>query len=92
MGAYINPTDMTKERWLYENAESLNYVPAFDEQEGKLPVCLMQNTGFTAAAIAFSASEVEAFNALNDHRPKNWFFAKIEDLHKVSPELKRYME
>lgn len=94
MGAYINPSDTTKEQWLSENAERLDYIPAFNEREGMLPVCLILNKsmGFSAAAIGFSESEIERFMKVGDTRPKIWFFANVVDLFTVSLELKGLIE
>jgi hypothetical protein len=56
MGIYINPTNMTKEAWLFENGVRL---PAgaprkFHSTANYLPVCLVDNGLFTAAGIVFS--------------------------------------
>ena len=86
MGYYINPPDRSKEDWLKENAKQLP-VAAIDSiesvGEGNLPVCLIDNGPFTAAAIAYSNKELEYFNQ-PDSRRKIWFSAPIEGLEKVS--------
>lgn len=87
MGAYINPSDKTKEVWLTENATEIpnGSTITFDGlPEGQLPVCLVDNGLFTAAGIAFSPRELEAFTGPDDDRPKRFYLAKIDDLLKVS--------
>ncbi len=92
MGAYINPKDMTKERWLDEFAEKRLPSPNFEATpDGYLPVVLVDNGIFTAAGIAYSPDELAVFNT-PDGREKEWFIAKIDDLHTVSPELGSYLK
>lgn len=93
MGAYINPSGKTKEAWLAENATEVpnGATLSFDSlPEGQLPVCLIDNGFFTAAGIAFSPRELEAFTGPDDDRPKKFYLAKIDDLLKVS-DLGRYL-
>ena len=78
MGCYVNPRNMSKEAWL-ECHGDLTEGPC-EITETHLPVCLVQNRGFTAAGVAFSADEVEAFSS-PDPRTKIWY--------KVSRELLR---
>ncbi len=78
MGYYINPETGTKEEWLAANARrielSLIKNWRFDiEQE--LPICLVDNGIFTAAGIAYSSSEIEAFMETGKIRPTQWFAA-----------------
>lgn len=91
MGAYINPPNMEKEQWLAENATEVPFLD-WDLPEGYLPVVLVDNGPFTAAGIAFSKRELEAFTDKRDFRPKRFFIAPINKLHEVSRELKGYME
>jgi len=88
MGAYINPPDMSKERWLEENAIELSGVPrqyrwTAEDESKSYSVCLVDNVGFSAAGIAFDRRELDDF-AHPDGRPKRWFVAKEKDLVKVS--------
>lgn len=87
MGCYVNPSDMTKESWLEKNANELHGGPPQWSRvlEGNLPVCLVHNGAFTAAAIAYSERELQDFSDPQDRRPKRWFVAPIEALRKVSP-------
>ena len=91
MGAYVNPPDGKKGKWLDENADRLVKPPAkYDEVPGSLPVCLVDNGPFTAAAICFDQGELDEFNSPGDRRPREWFMAKVEDLMPVS-DLKQYL-
>ena len=91
MGYYVNPRDgRSKEQWLAENTatnmsrrapSSINAGP-----EGTLPVCLVDNMMFTAAAICYSQRELEDF-ARDDGREKAWCFVPIAKLIEVEPSV-----
>lgn len=89
MGCYINPENMMKETWLSMNSEmvSRDEVKKFDyiEDKERLPICLVSNPGFTAAAVLYSEHEREAFLDPLDNRFKVFYLCKIEDLKEVSP-------
>lgn len=81
MGAYINGP-WTKESWLSEHAKKVDDEDLDFEAElkaGRMLVCLVQNPGFSAAAIAFSRDELEVFKQ-PDGREKSWFSAPIDEL------------
>jgi hypothetical protein len=85
MGIYINPRDMSKEQWLMEHARSLESPPQHYLSGDDIAVCLVVNTGFTAAAVAFSQKELEVFrDTPNDRRPKFWFYAPIVKVAEVT--------
>lgn len=92
MGCYVNPQTGTKEEWLAENAQEMSGPPhwgqGFDPKE-QLPVCLVDNGPFTAAAVAYCERELEDFNLPTDHRPKRWFMAPVKELNYVSDLLRR---
>lgn len=91
MGCYVNPPDKSKESWLEENAMELPTLPsANDITPETIPVCLVDNGPFTAAAVAYCESELAVFQNPADTRPKRWFLADVEDLKAVSP-LAEYM-
>ncbi len=91
MGYYINPPDMSKERWLnkfanfvgpiYESGE----VPKWEDitKDDILPVVLVDNGMFTAAGVAYSEQEYKAFTDPGDKRPRELYTAKVDDLLKV---------
>lgn len=84
MGAYVNPPRAiapTKEAWLNEHGLVTN-DPKITETE--LPVCLVDNGAFTAAGIAYSESELRAFQLPQHTRRKVWYQVKRELLYAVS--------
>lgn len=98
MGLYINPIGQTKEEWLGEHGARAVPVPdmfeAGQEMEPKhYPVCLIQNSLFTAAGICFSQREYEEFR-IEDGRRKIWFMVNEDDLDAVAglrDHLKSYL-
>lgn len=86
MGYYINPRDMSKEDFLYQNGHVIHTHHINDVLSGKLfdglclPVCLVNNGAFTAAAIAYDKAEATAFQGKEDVRPKTWFAVPKEQL------------
>lgn len=73
MGYYINPETETKEAWLKThgllliNSSEWKEIPV----EVTLPVCLVDNGGFTAAAISFLENELNYFRLSVDSRSKS---------------------
>lgn len=77
MGWYINPTTgQTKEEYLAEHGRRVSereFVAFSDFECGsELPVCLVNNGFFTAAAVGYNDRDVSAF-AQPDGRPKSYF-------------------
>lgn len=78
---------MSKEKWLELHGKSVQHNPLFavtreyDDVRNKnlIPVCLVDNGPFTAAAVIFSKQEAMAF-AASDGRPKKWFLVPITAL------------
>ena len=84
MGYYIDPMDMSKEEWLAKNGIKMHLA----ELKGSdlfdtLPVCLVNNGAFTAAAVCFSAEEFKDFSNPKDMRDKQWFIVPIPQLLEV---------
>jgi hypothetical protein len=98
MGCYVNPKESTKEAWLGANAKKCGVIadgvaniPVYSSfPKGTMPVVLVDNGPFRAAAVAFCEDEYKEFIHLDDHRPRIIFEAKVDDLLKVS-DLKNYM-
>ncbi len=87
MGYYVNPQEGTKESFLKEKGIEVPANFQFGETpKGMLPVILVKNPGFTAAAIAYSEREFAAFTDPKDHRPKMIFLVLLEDLLPVTDE------
>ena len=91
MGCCVNPSDQSKEAWLFAHGELVDQPKAFDTvPEGMLPVCLVDNGIFSAAAVAFDADEFKSFTDKTDRRPKLWYQVETDALFEVSP-LERYL-
>lgn len=93
MGYYINPVNMTKERWLQKNGVYVGTLPPEEVPVGYVPVCWVSNGAFTASAVAYRKEELLEFNRSDDNRPKSWFLVKIdEELYKVCQECRGMIE
>ena len=94
MGAYINPENETKEIFLAREGKPINLEQAREHNDFKdvLLVILIQNPGFSAAAIAFSEREKREFLYPNDVRPRMYFVVDTDKLMKVSIELPHYLK
>lgn len=76
MGFYINPKTETKEAFLSRTSPmTREQALAFDgyKTSTHLPVVLVGNPAFTAAAVAFSKTEMRVFTDPMDRRPKIFF-------------------
>jgi hypothetical protein len=84
MGWYINPKDMSKEEWLQKHMFFAQHHPPknhYDAEDDLVVVCLVNNPGFSAAAICVSQHVLESFQVdPDDMRPKLWMHVKREDL------------
>jgi len=95
MGCYVNPSTETKESWLEAHGLSIGDIalaPAWsaiptpvhaNDTASMLPVILVDNGGFTAAAVCYSEREYREFLA-NDGRPKRVYIADVQSLKTVS--------
>lgn len=79
MGSYINPPHVSKEQFLEAHGIEITQdeAAAFDFGNGDkvLPVVLVDNGPFTAAAIAYSPGELAEFTK-PDRRPRKWFLVE----------------
>lgn len=83
LGIYVNPPSGTKEEWLAIHGINTGTEPC-EITETHLPVCLVHNGVFTAAAVGYEPREVATMRAPVDRRAKTWFRVSREDLRKVS--------
>ena len=74
MGLYINPSNCSKEQWLRENARQVERQDAKVTDE-EVPVILVRNPTFSAAAVCYDQRELNAFSAPGDRRPATWYMA-----------------
>ncbi len=83
MGCYVNPTDgRTKEQWLRDHGKEITREAMLRDYdaflaEGKMPVVLVNNGIFTAAAVAYDKREATDFANPNDSRPRNYYVVPI---------------
>lgn len=95
MGYYINPADgSTKEQWLEQHGlpTTPEDVQNYQFDRPTLPVCLIQNPGFTAAAICYEPRERDAFFSGRNGRQWQWYFVEIKNLKAVSPAFADFMK
>ncbi len=97
MGFYIKPKDMSKEAFLDKHAMRIDRKLFLEFRDflthDKLPVCLVQNPQFSAAAIAYSTHEAEAFADPSDYRPKEYFLVSKKLLNEdVGVDLKAVLK
>ena len=88
MGIYIDPQNCSKEQFLKDKGLPIQQDAAKGVLSSgtHLPICLVDNGPFTAAAIGYSEREIEDFTMPDDPRPKRWFSVKREDLADFLPE------
>lgn len=86
MGYYINPQNMSKEKFLTSNGITVpgNTLEWDAVPSGCLPVVLIKNPMFTAAGIAYCKEELTAFTNPNDRRPRIIFVVDIKDIIEVA--------
>lgn len=83
MGYYINPAVGEKEEFLSRCGKevSLKEWLAFSKPDSLYAaVCLIKNPVFSAAGIAYSVAEAEAFTSALDMRPKRFFLVPWEQV------------
>ena len=87
MGIYINPKSGSKEKWLETHSKPVHGNPLFVviggyndlRNKNRIPICLVDNGPFTAAAVIFSKEEAKVF-ASSDGRQKKWFVVPVTAL------------
>lgn len=96
MGEYINPKDMTKEQWLSKHGvcalESEIKMAKHFGKSDLIPVCLINNGPFTAAAILYDEREIIEATRADDLRPKSFFLCEGRDLISVCPSVERKLK
>jgi hypothetical protein len=84
MGCYVNPETESKEAFLEREGMQVYDFRWNDLPNGMLPVVLLSNYLFTAAGVAYSKREFEAFTAPGDPRPRKIYLVPIDKLLEVS--------
>ena len=98
MGIYINPTNRTKESFLAQHGVPLTQdaYSKYTFDGDHLPICLVDNGFFTAAAVAYNAEERDAFlPTVSDTRPRRYYLVALDVLNEdagINPALlKKFM-
>ena len=91
MGAYVNPSNETKEQFLLREGRSTGNLSWAAVPPDHLPVILMDNGMFTAAGIAYCESELREFTSPTDRRPRRIYYVPTAKLLTVSKELASYI-
>ena len=87
MAYYINPPSVSKEAWLKQYGKALTEAPKWEDVPfDSLPVCLVENSMFSAAGIAYDRDEYEIF-IKPDRRKKQWFIVTKELIIQVEPSI-----
>ncbi len=74
MGLYLNPPDMSKEKWLDTHAKRVNGAPTHYKRDGFTAACWVHNGQFATAGLCFSQAELEAFRNDGANRIKVWYW------------------
>ena len=75
MGYYINPPDKSKEEFLVEHGTPVTpEILRNHDYKNSLPVVLVDNGPFTAAAIGYDKNETEYFLDTKEDRRRKMFF------------------
>ncbi len=86
MGYYVNPTDgRSKEQWLRDHGKEITREVMLRDYDtflaaNKMPVVLVNNGIFTAAAVAYHKQEAIDFANPTDRRPRNYYVVPIEHI------------
>jgi len=92
MGIYLNPPGESKEAFLERMGERVSGVNWSKLDSNKVPVIWIDNGPFSAAGIAYNKKELEAFLAEPDDRPRKLYLVPVDEVVKVSPLKKEWVE
>jgi hypothetical protein len=94
MGYYIETSSFkNKAQWILEHCVLSQGMIRRPETvpEGFVPVCVVDNGPFEAAAIAYDMREAVVFDMPTDTRPKQWLLIRIEDAERLNPKVKGHI-
>lgn len=85
MGCYVNPSRESKEDFLRREGKVIQTMPSSVKEipTGFMPVCLVNNGAFTAAAVGYSDREIAEFTRRDDRRPRTYYMVPIAKLKEV---------
>lgn len=78
MGAYVYPSDITKEEWLSSKARLIQHI--HEVREGEMLVVLFFEDFHPVARIAYREGEAESFTTLAAPERVKLFAAKVSEL------------
>jgi len=85
----VSHPEISKEAWLEQFGME---VPGMDPPKwedtpaGCLPLCLVNNAYFSALAVCYEPTELDAFKPNErDRRPRTWWWAPVAEIRKVAP-------
>lgn len=92
MGYYIE-TDSSKGKveWILANTKSRETPRPFKGTTTEIPVVVVDNGLFEAAAICFDQGELDEFTRVNDTRPIRCLLVAREDVIRLNPESEKHL-
>lgn len=94
MGKYIE-TDVVlgKAEWIKKHLGAMSLTGKPNHVgTGYVPVCVVDNGHFEAAAIAYNSAEAESFNDKTDKRKKEWLLIKVQDAVRLCPSVAQLID
>jgi hypothetical protein len=87
MGYYINPPHLTKREFLDQEGHpiSMEALRKYTFDQDTLPVCLVQNEAFDAAAIAYDEKEMRRMIEGTGIREHQWYLVPRDILAPYLP-------
>ncbi len=96
MSIYVNPTNgRTKEEWLWGANPTVVSIDSFAQHfdafviTNNVPLCLVENAGFTALGVASTKRIAEDMASPDDPRPRKFVlvhYSKFDDTSGISPD------
>lgn len=85
MGYYIETdSSRNKANWIESNLNAVQCLNASTAKatasKDNIPVCVVDNGFFEAAAIIYSRREFDSVNRSDDYRPKTWLLVPVAEL------------
>ena len=92
MGYYIETGgNKRKADWILANTKSRETPRPLKGTATEIPVVVVDNGPFEAAAICFSQSELDAFTRVNDTRPARFLLVAREDVVRLNPKCEKHL-
>lgn len=92
MGFYIETgSNKRKAAWILANTKSRETPRAFKGTAEEIPVVVVDNGPFEAAAIAFDQGELDAFTEVGDTRPARFLLVARQDVIKLNPNVEKHL-